>query len=175
MNSHRLVRRSVWIKILMKVGHMCCEVWFQKSSTTLHMKLPCQWVTKWPLNRKELITRDLIINRVEKLILNLYDTAGYSWKPLRFAPWFPTLISCSPNLPRIYIRLCKHGNHFTFLRDHIDCFGGILNPKKFFFSRMRSTFIFSLHYFNIWIHCKTRWWLELGSYQPKGRNAALTG
>ena len=25
------------------------------------------------------------------------------------------LISCSPNLPRIYIRLCKHGNHFTFL------------------------------------------------------------
>ena len=70
------VRRSVWIKILMKVGHMCCEVWFQKSSTTLHMKLPCQWMTKWPLNRKELITRDLIINRVEKLILNLYDTAG---------------------------------------------------------------------------------------------------
>ena len=33
-------------------------------------------MTKWPLNRKELITRDLIINRVEKLILNLYDTAG---------------------------------------------------------------------------------------------------
>ena len=31
------------------------------------------------------------------------------------ASWFPTLISCSPNLPRIYIRLCKHGNHFTFL------------------------------------------------------------
>ena len=24
------------------------------------------------------------------------------------------LISCSPNLPRVYIRLCKHGNHFTF-------------------------------------------------------------
>ena len=38
-----------------------------------------------------------------------------SWKPLRFASWFPTLISCSPNLPRVYIRLCKHGNHFTFL------------------------------------------------------------
>ena len=32
-----------------------------------------------------------------------------------FASWFPTLISCSPNLPRVYIRLCKHGNHFTFL------------------------------------------------------------
>ena len=29
---------------------------------------------------------------------------------------FPTLISCSPNLPRVYIRLCKHGNHFTFLQ-----------------------------------------------------------
>ena len=39
-----------------------------------------------------------------------------SWKPLRFAWWFPTLISCSPNLPRVYIRLCKHGNHFTFLQ-----------------------------------------------------------
>ena len=39
-----------------------------------------------------------------------------SWKPLRFALWFPTLISCSPNLPCIYIRLCKHGNHFTFLQ-----------------------------------------------------------
>ena len=39
-----------------------------------------------------------------------------SWKPLRFASWFPTLISCSPNLPRVYIRLCKHGNHFTFLQ-----------------------------------------------------------
>ena len=39
-----------------------------------------------------------------------------SWKPLRFASWFPTLISCSPNLPRVYIRLCKHGKHFTFLQ-----------------------------------------------------------
>ena len=39
-----------------------------------------------------------------------------SWKPLRFASWFPTLISCSPNPPRVYIRLCKHGNHFTFLQ-----------------------------------------------------------
>ena len=26
------------------------------------------------------------------------------------------LISCSPNLPHVYIRLCKHGNHFTFLQ-----------------------------------------------------------
>ena len=39
-----------------------------------------------------------------------------SWKPRREAEWFPTLISCSPNLPRVYIRLCKHGNHFTFLQ-----------------------------------------------------------
>ena len=37
-----------------------------------------------------------------------------SWKPLRFVLWFPSLISCSPNLLRVYIRLCKHGNHFTF-------------------------------------------------------------
>ena len=42
-----------------------------------------------------------------------------SWKPLRFASWFPTLISCSPNLPRVYIRLCKHGNHFTFLHYYL--------------------------------------------------------
>ena len=42
-----------------------------------------------------------------------------SWKPLRFASWFPTLISCSPNLPRVYIRLCKHGNHFTFLHCYL--------------------------------------------------------
>ena len=40
--------------------------------------------------------------------------SSMSWKPLRFASWFPTLISCSPNLPRVYIRLCKHGNYFTF-------------------------------------------------------------
>ena len=25
------------------------------------------------------------------------------------------LIECSPNLPSVYIGLCKHGNHFTFL------------------------------------------------------------
>ena len=42
-------------------------------------------------------------------------TYSISWKPLRFASWFPTLISCSPNLLRVYIRLCKHRNHFTFL------------------------------------------------------------
>ena len=36
------------------------------------------------------------------------------WKPLRFASWFPTLISCSPNLPSVYIRLCEHGNHLHF-------------------------------------------------------------
>ena len=35
-----------------------------------------------------------------------------SWKPLRFASWFPTLISYSPNLSRVYIKLCKHENHF---------------------------------------------------------------
>ena len=34
---------------------------------------------------------------------------------ISFASWFPTLISCSLNLPRVYIRLCKHGKHFTFL------------------------------------------------------------
>ena len=39
-----------------------------------------------------------------------------SWKLLHFMLWFPTLISCSPNLPRVYIRLCKHRNHFTFLQ-----------------------------------------------------------
>ena len=39
-----------------------------------------------------------------------------SWKPLRFVSWFPTPISLSPNLPRVYIRLCKHVNHFTFLQ-----------------------------------------------------------
>ena len=26
------------------------------------------------------------------------------------------LIECSPNLLGVYIRLCKHGNHFTFLQ-----------------------------------------------------------
>ena len=25
------------------------------------------------------------------------------------------LMECSPYLPSVYIRLCKHGNHFTFL------------------------------------------------------------
>ena len=30
-----------------------------------------------------------------------------SWKPLRFASWFPALISCSPNLPRVYVRLWR--------------------------------------------------------------------
>ena len=29
------------------------------------------------------------------------------------------LIECSPNLPCVYIRLCKRGNHFTFLHDHM--------------------------------------------------------
>ena len=36
-----------------------------------------------------------------------------SWKPLHFVSWFPTLILCSPNLLRIYIRLCKNRNHFN--------------------------------------------------------------
>ena len=31
-------------------------------------------------------------------------------EPFRFASWFPTLISCSLNLRRVYIRLYKHGN-----------------------------------------------------------------
>ena len=33
--------------------------------------------------------------------------------------WFP---SCSPNLPRVYIKLCKHGNHFTFLQSRENLF-----------------------------------------------------
>ena len=36
--------------------------------------------------------------------------------------WFPTLIACSPNLPRVYIKLCKHGNHFTFLQSRENLF-----------------------------------------------------
>ena len=36
-----------------------------------------------------------------------YKINSISWKPLRFASLFPTPISCSPNLPRVYIRLCK--------------------------------------------------------------------
>ena len=35
---------------------------------------------------------------------------------------FPTLISCSPNLPRVYIKLCRHGNHFTFLQSRENLF-----------------------------------------------------
>ena len=49
-----------------------------------------------------------------------YREHSISWKPFRFASWFPTLISCSPNLPRVYIRLCKHGNHFTFLQRQLE-------------------------------------------------------
>ena len=48
--------------------------------------------------------------------LGRLEKHSISWKPLRFASWFPALISCSPNLPRDYIRLCKHGNNFTFLQ-----------------------------------------------------------
>ena len=44
----------------------------------------------------------------------------------RFASWFPTLISCSPNLPRVYIRLYKPGNHFTFLQ----CKPGAIHGRK---------------------------------------------
>ena len=40
-------------------------------------------------------------------------------EPFRLASWFHTLISCSLNLRRVYIRLCKHGNHFTFLHYYI--------------------------------------------------------
>ena len=67
-----------------------------------------------------LMYKNLLIRILLKWILG--DKHGrlgehlISWKPLRFASWFPTLISCSPNLPRVYIRLCKHGNHFTFLQ-----------------------------------------------------------
>ena len=48
-------------------------------------------------------------------------------KLLHFASWFPTLISCSPNLPRVYIRLCKHGNHFTFLQRNNLTKGNLFN------------------------------------------------
>ena len=33
----------------------------------------------------------------------------------QFTLWLPMLILCSPNLPCVYITLCKHGNHFIFL------------------------------------------------------------
>ena len=57
-----------------------------------------------------------------------------SWKPLRFASWFPTLILCSPNLPRVYIRLCKHGNHFTFLHwTSGEAVSGTSTPSMFLF------------------------------------------
>ena len=49
--------------------------------------------------------------------------------------WFPTLISCSPNLTRVYIRLCKHGNHFTFLRYN----NGWVLPIDFSSKRGRKT------------------------------------
>ena len=50
------------------------------------------------------------------IVLGRLGEHSISWKPLSFALWFSTLISCSPNLPCVYIRLCKHGNHFTFLQ-----------------------------------------------------------
>ena len=50
------------------------------------------------------------------VFFSCHGSHSISWKPLRFASWFPTFISCSPNLPRVYIRLFKHGNHFTFLQ-----------------------------------------------------------
>ena len=67
-----------------------------------------------------LMYKNLLIRILLKWILG--DKHGrlgehsISWKSLRFASWFPTLISCFPNLPRVYIMLCKHGNHFTFLQ-----------------------------------------------------------
>ena len=49
--------------------------------------------------------------------------------------WFPTLISCSPNLTRVYIRLCKHRNHFTFLQYN----NGWVLPIDFSSKRGRKT------------------------------------
>ena len=44
------------------------------------------------------------------------------------------MCSCSLNLPRVYIRLCKHGNHFTFLlwKEITDLGTLILNPEANF-------------------------------------------
>ena len=36
------------------------------------------------------------------------------WLAINHFTW-AYVCMCSPNLPRVYIRLCKHGNHFTFL------------------------------------------------------------
>ena len=52
--------------------------------------------------------------------VRIWHSTAINWKPLRFASWFPTLISCSPNLPHDYIRLCKHGNHFTYLHCRLE-------------------------------------------------------
>ena len=57
----------------------------------------------------------VFILRAQTIVNGRLGEHSIGWKPLRFASWFPTLILCSPNLPRVYIRLCKHGNHFTFL------------------------------------------------------------
>ena len=39
-----------------------------------------------------------------------------SWKPLRFASWFPTLRSCSPDIPRVLIRVSNTENRLLFLK-----------------------------------------------------------
>ena len=67
-----------------------------------------------------------------------------SWKPLHFASWFPTLISCSPNLPHVYIRLCKHGNYFTFLHQfskYYDSWSHLISSLSFSFAFL-SFFVF---------------------------------
>ena len=58
------------------------------------------------------------------------------------ASWFPTLILCSPNLPRVYIRLCKHGNHFTFLQYYMNI-------------TVKPDILLLYHYFTISVHCST--------------------
>ena len=68
----------------------------------------------FPLNTS--ISKYMYSARKMTVPVQIIINYSISWKPLRFASWFPTLISCSPNLPSVYIRLCKHGNHFKFLQ-----------------------------------------------------------
>ena len=99
--------------------------------------------------------------------------------PLRYRESLPTLYMTTelwnklyannlyPECKRIVVaRTCKEVWSYTLSWWNSE-------SKEILCSRMRSIFSFSLHYFNIRIHCKTRWWLELGGYQTKGRNAAL--
>ena len=43
-------------------------------------------------------------------------TSNKGWEATGFSHEVTNSSTVSPNLPRVYIRLCKHGNHFTFLQ-----------------------------------------------------------